>query len=165
MVGQGSYSPRRVGNIVLQRRTEQQTGQAYTALGAREIFGPLLIHNLHEAQSPVYFLVVCSVVGFVFCSVCGYQAPFPWIVIPHCTQVQGHQRYLTPFREDTRHRPHLGVSTPQPQGEPARGSAPHVYRFVCFFVAELLARQHVPPLHRVYIYGTMYGIPSPKKSI
>ena len=36
---------------------------------------------------------------------CGYQVPFPWIVPPHYTQVQGRQRSLTPFREDPRHRP------------------------------------------------------------
>ena len=29
------------------------------------------------------------------------------IVPPNYTQVQGHQRYLTPFREDSRHRHHL----------------------------------------------------------
>ena len=36
---------------------------------------------------------------------CGYQVPFPYIVSPHYTQVQGQQRYLTPFREDPKHRP------------------------------------------------------------
>ena len=36
---------------------------------------------------------------------CGYQVTFPWIVPPHYTRVQGHQRSLTPFRADPRRRP------------------------------------------------------------
>ena len=57
----------------------------------------------------------------------GYQAPFPlWIVPPHYTKIQGHQRSSTPFREDPRHQ-HTSVSPPHQnphKREPARGSVP-----------------------------------------
>ena len=56
----------------------------------------------------------------------------------------------TPFREDPRHRPYLGVSsTPQPhivKREPARGSAPHCYI----------------PISKSYCTCLLYTSPSPR---